>query len=148
MQTEEIAMPTKNWHPTWWNEKEESAWDRVKEALRRDWEQTKFDLHMKGGHELNQNVGDTMNQATGTDPIPARDAPNPPRVIGNWDDVELPIGYGYGARHRYIQEHPTWNDGLERTLRADWEKDRDESRRAWNDVRGWVRHGYEIEGKS
>ena len=46
-------MGTMKWQPAWWNEGHASAWDRVKEAMRRDWEQTKQDMKMKGGHELN-----------------------------------------------------------------------------------------------
>ncbi len=30
--------------PQWWTDQHTSTWDRVKEALRRDWEQTKADL--------------------------------------------------------------------------------------------------------
>ena len=50
-------MATMKWQPAWWNDNHASAWDRVKEAMRRDWEQTKHDLHIKGGHELNQDIG-------------------------------------------------------------------------------------------
>src|SRR5581483_8090792 len=56
-------MGTMKWQPAWWNDGHASAWERVKEAMRRDWEQTKHDLHLKGGHELNQGVKDTVKQA-------------------------------------------------------------------------------------
>ena len=51
--------------------------DQVKEALKRDWEQTKSDLtgHKKG-QELNQDVGDTVKQAAGREAIPPPGAPN------------------------------------------------------------------------
>jgi len=138
---------TTNWRPLWWNEQNDSAWDRIKEAVRRDWEQTKHDLHLKGGHELNQSIQDTVKQAAGREAIPADDRPNPPKVIGTWDDAELPIGYGYGARQRYGTEHATWNDQLETTLRVEWESAQAKSSRGWDDVKRLVRHGYEYERK-
>jgi hypothetical protein len=58
-------------NPSWWNDQHASAWDRVKEALLRDWEQTKADLSgQKLGHDLNQDVGDTLKQAAGKQEIP------------------------------------------------------------------------------
>ena len=50
---------------------------KAKEALRRDWEQTKHDFNKKKGEELNQDVGDTLKQATGGEPVPPRGVPNP-----------------------------------------------------------------------
>jgi hypothetical protein len=135
-----------NWHPSWWTDGHASAWDRIKEAMRRDWEQTKHDLHLRGGHELNQDVNDTVKQAAGTETIPSNDRPNPPRVIGSWDDVELPLGYGYAARQKYGAQHPRWNDHLDRTLRSEWDQGKDSTQRAWNDVKDWVRRGYEYDG--
>jgi hypothetical protein len=57
--------------PQWWNDKHTSTWDRVKEALRRDWEQTKNDFSSESGADLNQDVGDTVKQATGAEPLPS-----------------------------------------------------------------------------
>jgi hypothetical protein len=139
-----------NWHPSWWNQQEHgSAWERVREAVRRDWEQTRHDLHIPGGHELNQKISDTVEQMQGIEKIPANDAPNPPKVIGEFSDVEMPVEYGYEARRKYGTDHPKWNDQLETTLRSEWESPATTSpaRRGWNDVRRWVRHGYEYEGK-
>ena len=34
--------------PAWWSKQHDSAWDHVKEALRRDWEQTKSDYSHDG----------------------------------------------------------------------------------------------------
>jgi len=132
-----------NWHPSWWNETHGSAWERVKEAVHRDWEQTKQDLSISGGHELNQDVTNTVKQAVGSEPIPPNDQPNPPRVIGTWDDAETPIGYGYAARQKYGAEHPVWNDHVDKTLRSEWEQGKVELRHAWDDVKRWVKHGYE-----
>jgi hypothetical protein len=119
------------------------SWDRVKEAIHRDWEQTKHDLHVSGGHELNQSVTDTLQQAAGKEPIPGNDRPNRPKVIGTWGDAEMPIGFGYEAHQRYGAEHPVWNHHVEETLHAEWRRSRHATEREWGDVSGWVRHGYE-----
>ena len=47
------------------------------EAMRRDWEQTKADLPGLEGEELDQDVQDTIKQATGKEPVPPEDLPNP-----------------------------------------------------------------------
>lgn len=51
--------------------------ERAKEALRRDWEQTKADVPGLEGTELDQDVDDTVNQAMGQEPIPPPNQPNP-----------------------------------------------------------------------
>lgn len=131
------------WRPHWWrDDMHGSAWSRVKEALRRDWEQTKKDLHI-GGHELNQSVGDTVKQAAGTQPLPSSDRPNPPKVIGDWDDVELPIGYGYSARREYGRKHSSWDDDLEGRLRSEWEDPSNKAGQSWDDVKPLVRRGWD-----
>jgi len=146
-ESEEIDMAT-TWQPKWWNEENISAWDRIKEALRRDWEQTKFDLGLPGGHELNQTLDDTIKQAARTEPIPSDDQPNPPKVVGRWDAAEYPIGYGYTARRAFGSEHPTWNEGVEQKLRAEWESGTGTPGPAWDGVRGLVRYGYEYAPKT
>ena len=49
--------------------------DRVGEALERDWEQTKSDLPGLEGRDLDQDAGDTIDQARGEEPIPPDDQP-------------------------------------------------------------------------
>lgn len=64
--------------PTWWRDEHETSWQRVKGAVRRDWEQTRSDL--TGGREgtdLNQKAGDTFKQAFGSGPLPPDAEPNP-----------------------------------------------------------------------
>jgi hypothetical protein len=126
--------------PTWWNDNHSSAWERTKEALRRDWEQTKADVS-DGGHELNQNVGDTVKQSAGKQPIPPGNMPNPASASerDTWNDVEPALRYGYGARHHYGSQD--WNDDLERKLRKDWDDTGDPS--AWERVKAAVRRGWE-----
>jgi hypothetical protein len=136
-------MGTMKWQPAWWNEGHATTWERVKEAMRRDWEQTKQDMKMKGGHELNQQVGDTVKQAAGKEAIPMNDRPNPPKVIGTWDDVELPMGYGYAARSQYAATNSAWSKDIEDRLKTEWEAGRAKTGRAWDDVRDHVKHGFE-----
>lgn len=95
----------------WHDGESMSTWECVKEAMRRDWEQTRHDLGLSGGHQLNQHVSDTLRQAAKAAPIPARDRPNPPRVIGTLDDSDYPAGYRYTAR-------PTAKDTIVQRLRA------------------------------
>src|SRR5262245_35788154 len=63
--------------PNWWTSEHSSAWDRTKEAIRRDWEQTKADFS-KNKKDLNQDVDDTLKQAAGKEPIPPRGEATPP----------------------------------------------------------------------
>ena len=140
---------TASFQPSWWNDSHGSAWERIKEALKRDWEQTKQDLNLPHGHELNQSVTDTIKQAAGTEPIPPHDRPNPPKVIGTWDDVESHVGYGYGARHMFGNEHPVWNEGIEEKLRAEWEVHTGAAKaKPWTEIKEMVRHGYEYKPRS
>jgi hypothetical protein len=43
----------------------------TKDALKRDWEQTKSDLPGMEGKDLDQDVDDTVKQAAGKEPVPA-----------------------------------------------------------------------------
>lgn len=136
-------MSTMNWRPAWWrDEVHGTAWQRVKAAMRRDWEQTMKDLHL-GGHEYNQEAGNTLRQATGHEVIPPGNGPSPHKVLEDWSDVELPLGYGHGARHQYGQRYAAWDADLESVLRDEWEREREPQRRGWDEVREQVRKGYE-----
>jgi hypothetical protein len=147
-------MGSARWQPGWWTEERHgSAWERAKEAIRRDWEQTKSDLHL-GGHDLHQHADDTVKQAIGKAPLPPAAAPTPhdaARPEGGawsasmpWDDAEPALSYGYGAREEFGAKHATWNPALEEELRGEWERriDRDRAPK-WTDVQAMVRRGYE-----
>lgn len=56
---------------------EEHKDHKVKDALKRDLEQTKSDLPGLHGEDLDQSIGDTVKQATGKEPIPPAGQPNP-----------------------------------------------------------------------
>jgi hypothetical protein len=121
--------------PSWWNESHTSAWERTKEALHRDWEQTKADVSDRG-KELNQDAGDTLKQAAGKQPIPPGDQPN---IDDSWDRVEPAVRYGYGARQQYRDQE--WNDELEGRLKKDWTDAGDGS--SWERVKAAVRRGWD-----
>jgi hypothetical protein len=117
-------------NPKWWSQEDESSWERVKAAFKRDWDQTKHDF---GAHQpdIGQNVGDTVKQAAGKQPIPPRGQPT-------YEEVEDAYRFGYGARSHYRQHYPTWNNQLETQLEQDW-------RDTYND-RDWARYRRLIRG--
>jgi hypothetical protein len=125
--------------PNWWNDKHTSAWDRVKDAMERDWEQTKADFSKKHGHELKQNVADTVKQAAGKESIPSGNMPNQKPI--DYSKSEPAVRYGYGASHEFA-DFKKWDTVLEGKLRSDWttqKMDRDFDT-AKDDIRlGWER---------
>jgi hypothetical protein len=140
---------SKQWHPEWHKGEYADGWERVKEAVRRDWQQTEHDLHL-GGHELNQGASDTMKQAAGKAPIPSINQANPPKVIGDmsgeWERVEPPVAYGYSARQHFGDKG--WDDGLEGDLRREWESPANAASGDWEQVRRFIRYGYSYDKKS
>ncbi len=40
--------------PQGWTDQHEGTWDRIKDAMKRDWEQIKNDLSKKSGKDLDQ----------------------------------------------------------------------------------------------
>ncbi|PZR05997.1 MAG: hypothetical protein DI536_31530 [Archangium gephyra] len=123
-----------HWHATWYDaSKHGSAWERVKEAMKRDWEQTKKDFKV-GGTELNQDVTDTVKQAVGKEPIPPRSEPN-------WETVSPAYEYGYTARQQFGSKYNDWNDSLENDLRSEWEQGNKDM--SWAEYKAFVRRGYD-----
>jgi hypothetical protein len=129
--------------PNWWTDQHATGWERIREAVRRDWEQTKHDVSQKSGHQLNQDVGDTVKQAIGKESIPGNTAPNPPRIIGDWEDIEQPISFGYAASQVYGSQHPKWDSEVEGLLKRDWEMTHAPADQNWGDAKHWIRQGYE-----
>lgn len=120
-------------NPSWWNDKHEGTWAHMKDALKRDWEQTKNDVSSKKGADLDQSAGDTVKQAVGKAPIPAGNQPNP-----KWDEVEPAYRYGVGAHAQYGETHKSWDTGLEQKLSSDWKDVK--SGHTWDEVKETVRH--------
>ena len=122
-------------NPEWWTDENDSAWERVKMAMKRDWDQTKHDL---GGNETdtNQKIGNTARQAAGKEAIP-------PRGEKAQDDLEPAYRFGYGARSEYGDEHPEWDEELEARLKNDWESL--DSTRNWETDREAIRYGWDYD---
>jgi hypothetical protein len=114
-------------NPRWWREDHTSAWTRIKEAMKRDWEQTKHDFSKKSGQELNQDAGDTLKQMSGKEPV------------GEWNSVEPAMRFGYGAGNNYKDDMAF--DAREKDLERDW-NDMKPSR-PWAESRDYVRRGWE-----
>lgn len=128
-------------NPKWWTTEHDGAWERIREAMRRDWEQTKYDFDL-GGKPLDQDVTNTVGQAAGSEPIPARSVPNPAEPHDRWDDIQGPLAYGYGARLTYGGAYPTWNRDLETKLAQEWRESERGPSHPWESVKNVVRRGY------
>jgi hypothetical protein len=122
-------------NPKWWNKDNDSGWDRVKAAFKRDWDQTKHDF---GGDQpdTDQNVGDTVKQAAGKEAIPPRGQPT-------YEEVEDAYRFGYGARSHYRQQYPNWDPQLERQLEQDWSETYND--RDWRRYRQLIRRGWDYD---
>jgi hypothetical protein len=126
-------MESNRYNAAWWSKDDDSAWDTVKAAFRRDWDQTKHDF---GGNppDLKQDVPDTVKQAAGKQTIP------PPNVP-NFEDDEPAFRFGYGANKHYGKDYPAWDNRLEQTLQKDWSPSSDDV--TWTRHSKAVRRGYE-----
>ena len=122
-------------NPQWWNDANDSAWDRVKLAMKRDWDQTKHDL---GGKEpeTNQTIGHTTRQASGKEVIPPRGEPA-------YEELEPAYRFGHGARSKYGEDYPEWNDNLETRLENDWSEMYPTRSESWLQDRAAMRYGWD-----
>tara|TARA_R100000306_G_scaffold62518_2_gene71774 strand:+ start:71079 stop:71477 length:399 start_codon:yes stop_codon:yes gene_type:complete len=102
--------------------KEDSTWDNIKNAMKRDWEQTKNDFGSDDARDMDQDVDDTVKQMFGKD--------------SRFEDHEPAFRYGHEANQRHGREHPEWNADLERKLEAEYQGD-------WRGDRPFVRYGYQ-----
>jgi hypothetical protein len=133
-------MAESTWDPDWWTDAHSSNWERVKHAVRRDWEQTKGDLS-DNGVDLNQGASDTIRQALGTQPIPHDGLPNPgPRHAhaSVWASFQAAVRYGYGARLHYKED--LWDEKLTARLREEWRASNQPS--TWEEVKEAVERGW------
>jgi hypothetical protein len=124
----------------WWTEGHTSVWERLREVLKRDWEQTKADLTGKAqGQDLPQEVSDTVKQGTGEELIPPSGVPNRP-AMKEFGQAEPALRYGVGARSRYAADDE-WNETLEGKLAREWVALA--STDHWDDAKELVRRGWE-----
>jgi len=125
-------------NPSWWTNEHTSTWEKTKEAFRRDWEQTKADLSgHKKGHELNQNIGDTVKQAAGKEVIPPGNQPN--TGDQKFEDLEPAFRLGHGARLQF-KDKP-WGKDVEDSLKKDWEASG--APQKWDDAKNYVQRGFD-----
>lgn len=123
--------------PAWYTPEDDSAWERVKAAFQRDWEQTKHDFGAKSP-DLDQQVGDTVSQAAGSKPIPPDNMPTPHPEDSAYRDADEPAyKYGYAA-YRHFGNQFDWSDDVEMRLQNDWDDERD-----WELNRHAVRRGWD-----
>jgi hypothetical protein len=130
-------MQTMTRNPSWWTREHDSAWDRIRDAFRRDWEQTKYDFGA-GGRDLKQDIGDTIGQAVGTQTAKRPDT-------YDYDAYEPAYRFGYGARSQYGEAYPSWDQRLETQLRHDWESTYREPEYAWDQHREAIRRGWDYD---
>ncbi len=125
--------------PAWYSDADDTAWEKIKAAFQRDWQQTKHDFGGKAPN-LNQQVGDTVAQATGSKAIPPANVKTPHSTDGKlegYNEADEPA-YRYGfAASRHYGKSDDWNDQTEANLRKEWgdekewEHRRDAIRRGW-----------------
>src|ERR1700761_8284415 len=123
-------------NPTWWTKENDSSWEKVKAAFKRDWDQTKHDL---GGRQpdTDQQVSDTIKQAAGKEAIPPRGEPT-------FDKAEPAYRFGYGARSHYGKKYSKWDSNLESQLRQDWGSTYPEGN--WETDAKNIRAGWDYQG--
>ncbi|MGE4201805.1 MAG: ferritin-like domain-containing protein [Vulcanimicrobiota bacterium] len=103
-----IATHQIHWRASWWTREHSTAWQRVKTAFRRDWDQTKSRFRSDEGP--GQTAGDTLGQMAGTRPVPA-DAP-----LAGFEADEPAFRYGYCAAIHYHDRD--WGPAVEDSLRS------------------------------
>jgi hypothetical protein len=124
-------------NPKWWTTENETAWNRIKLAVKRDWAQTKHDL---GGDEpdTHQNIGHTVKQAGGKETIPLRGEPA-------YEEFEPAYRFGFGARLKYGDGYIEWDDELEGRLKNEWEQIAPARKQTWMQDRAAIRYGWDYD---
>ena len=94
----------------YWKNEHSSGWERFKDAMKADWEQTKSDFGSDKARDLDQDVDDTFRQIAGKQPIPDVDR-------------EEAYRYGYSAAVNYSDRD--WDDTIDGDLRGNYTGDYD-----------------------
>lgn len=100
-------------HNHYWKPEHESGWERFKDAMAADWEQTKNDFGSDTSRDLDQDVDDTVKQMAGKQPIP---------------EVDREKAYRYGYSASLSHKNRKWDDELEKDIRGHYEGDYDAHR--------------------
>jgi len=105
-----------------YTEEENSTWERVKAAMKNDWEQTKNDFGSNEARNLNQDVDDTMKQMFNAD--------------DKFENRKQALRFGLAAQQKYRSKFPKWTTELDSQLSNDYQGN-------YADERAHVRYGYE-----
>ena len=124
-------------NPTWWNPDNDFAWDHVKLAMKRDWEQAKHANQPDTG----QSSEHAARQAGGMEPIP-------PMGKLSFEELEPAYRFGYGARLKYGAEYPEWDENLEIRLAKDWRIMNPTRLEKWEQDRSAIRYGWNFEAEN
>lgn len=108
----------------YWKDEHKGGWDRFKDAMKADWEQTKNDFGSDRSRDLDQDVDDTVKQMAGKQSIP---------------DVDREEAYRYGYSAALHHDNRDWDDSVDTDLRSrysgDYDRDSSYIRRAYNQQR-------------
>jgi general stress protein 26 len=117
-----------------WSDHQLTLWERAKEALIRDWEQTKFDLGAPDALPLSQSLTDTLRQASGEQTLPPRNVPN---RHGRIDAVR----FGYLSASALFPDPVPWSLAIESELERRWLREGADF--DWDLALPHVRYGWE-----
>ncbi|MFI5298000.1 MAG: hypothetical protein ACHREM_07870 [Polyangiales bacterium] len=137
-QTQQTAqsMETSS-NPAWWTERHQTAWERVKDAIKRDWRKMKGAVGHPIGHEPDGVGASTASRgANGVRDLSV----HLPSKSRSWKDAEPAVRFGGGAR-AYFAEDTEWDTDLDRRLAVEWT--RFYPNRPWYQERDDARHGWE-----
>lgn len=105
----------------YWKDDYQSGWERFKDAMKADWEQTKSDFGSETARDLDQDVDDTVRQMVGKQPIP---------------DVDREEAYRYGYAAAVDYGTRSWDEDLDAEIGShyvgDYDRDRPYVRRAFD----------------
>jgi hypothetical protein len=124
-----------NKNPDWWTDKQETAWNHVKTAIKRDWKGNKNDVAGSRADTLLP-VENSAQQASGNSVVPLLGQPT-------YDELEPAYRFGYGAHSKYSGEYPDWDDGLELCLIEDWRVMQPARKVKWEQDRAAIRYGWD-----
>jgi hypothetical protein len=118
-------------NPIWWDSDNDFAWDHVKLAMKRDWEQRKYGQKPN----TNQNIGYTAKPTSSIELIPP---------LGQliFEELESAYRFGYGAHLKFGSKYPEWDNNLEIRLARDWRTMDPTRQQTWEQDRDAICYGW------
>ena len=114
-------------NPPWWRREFDTAWDRVKDVFRREWDET----HPDPDNEITaQPDEDVAANALREDP---------------YEEIESAYRFGFGAHRFYGDDYPAWDDALEALLMEEWSGLHPDDDDAWDRDADAIRRGWECQ---